>query len=94
MDQDPTVLLIDQDPDALDSIRRVLGDQASRFKLRRIADVPTALARIWGGGIDLVLLNLPASANPAGSTGRKVDAPKTLWLRSANCGRKRLACRW
>ncbi len=53
MDQDPTVLLIDQDPAALDSIRRVLGDQASRFKLRRIADVPTALARIWGGGVDL-----------------------------------------
>lgn len=64
MDQDPTVLLIDEDSAAIDSIRRVLGDQASRFKLRRIADVPTALARIWGGGIDLVLLNLPASANP------------------------------
>jgi pilus assembly protein CpaE len=63
MDQDPTVLLIDEDAAALDSIRRALGDQASRFKLRRIADVPTALARIWGGGIDLVLLNLPASAS-------------------------------
>lgn len=64
VDQDPTVLLIDEDPAAIDSIRRVLGDQASRFKLRRVADVPTALARIWGGGIDLVLLNLPPSANP------------------------------
>jgi pilus assembly protein CpaE len=63
MDQDLTVLLIDEDAAALDSIRRVLGDQASRFKLRRIADVPTALARIWGGGVDLVLLNLPASAS-------------------------------
>ena len=59
MDQDLTVLLIDPDSAAIDSIRRVLGDQASRFKLRRVADVPTALARIWGGGIDLVLLNLP-----------------------------------
>jgi MinD-like ATPase involved in chromosome partitioning or flagellar assembly/DNA-binding NarL/FixJ family response regulator len=64
MDWDPTVLLIDEDPAAIDSIRRVLGDQASRFKLRRVADVPTALARIRGGGIDLVLLNLVAGANP------------------------------
>jgi pilus assembly protein CpaE len=64
MDQAPTVLLIDQDSAAIDSIRRVLGDQASRFKLRRVADVPTAVARIWGGGIDLVLLNLAAGANP------------------------------
>jgi pilus assembly protein CpaE len=72
MDQDPTVLLIDEDSAALDSIRRILGGQASRFKLRRIADVPTALARIWGGGIDLVLLNLPASAgaNPVETGGR------------------------
>ena len=65
MNQDPTVLLIDENSAAIDSIRRVLGDQASRFKLRRVADVPTALARIWGGGIDLVLLNLPARANQA-----------------------------
>jgi MinD-like ATPase involved in chromosome partitioning or flagellar assembly/CheY-like chemotaxis protein len=64
MDKDPTVLLIDQDSAGLDSIRRVLGDQANRFKLRRVADVPTALARIWGGGIDLVLLTLAASAGP------------------------------
>ena len=61
MDQDPTVLLIDEDSTAIDSIRRALGDQASRFKLRRVADIATALARIWGGGIDLVLLNLLAT---------------------------------
>ncbi len=70
MDQDLTILLIDEDSTAIDSIRRVLGDQASRFKLRRVADVPTALARIWGGGIDMVLLNLPAGANPAEIGGR------------------------
>jgi Flp pilus assembly CpaE family ATPase len=73
MDQDPTVLLIDEDSAALDSIRRVRGDQASLFKLRRIADVPTALARIWGGGIDLVLLNLPASASPDNVRGSAED---------------------
>ncbi len=74
MDQDPTVLLIDEDSAAIDSIRRVLGDQASRFKLRRVADVPTALARIWGGGIDLVLLNLPTCANPVDIAGRVENA--------------------
>jgi pilus assembly protein CpaE len=62
MDKDTTVLLIDEDSAGIDSIRRALGDQANRFKLRRVADVPTALARIWGGGIDLVLLNLPGPA--------------------------------
>ena len=46
MDQDPTVLLIDDDSTTIDSIRRILGDQAGRFKLRRVPDVPTALARI------------------------------------------------
>jgi DNA-binding NarL/FixJ family response regulator len=69
MDQDPTVLLIDQDSAAIDSIRRTLADQANRFKLRRVADVPTALARIWGGGIDLVLLNLAGGVNPVESAG-------------------------
>jgi pilus assembly protein CpaE len=61
MDKDTTVLLIDEDSSGIDSIRRALADQATRFKLRRVADVPTALARIRGGGIDLVLLNLPSS---------------------------------
>jgi MinD-like ATPase involved in chromosome partitioning or flagellar assembly/CheY-like chemotaxis protein len=74
MDQDPTVLLIDEDSAAIDSIRRVLGDQASRFKLRRVADVPTALARIWGGGIDLVLLTVPTGAGADEMRGRAEDS--------------------
>lgn len=65
MDHDLTVLLIDEDSAAIDSIRRVLGDYANRFKMRRVADVSTALARIRGGGIDVVLLTLPALAAPA-----------------------------
>ena len=64
MDQDTTILLIDQDSATSDSIGRVIGNQASHCKLRRVPDVPTALARIWGGGIDVVLLNLPAGVNP------------------------------
>ncbi len=55
-----TVLLIDEDPAGIDSIRSALGEQAKSFRLRRVADVPTALARIWGGGVDLVLMNLPS----------------------------------
>ena len=60
MHPESAVLLIDENPAAMDSIRRLLGERANRFKLRRVADVPTALARIWGGGIDVVLLSLPA----------------------------------
>ena len=62
MDRDTLILLIDESSTGLDAIRRVLGDQAAHFKLRRVADVPTGLARIWGGGVDMVLLDLPAAA--------------------------------
>ena len=65
MDHDLTVLLIDENAAAIEPIRRALGEEAHRFKLRRVADVSTALARIRGGGIDLVLLALPALAAPA-----------------------------
>ena len=61
MDRNQSILLIDDGAGSLDSIQHVFGDQAEHFKLRRIADVPTALARIWGGGVDLVLLRLPAN---------------------------------
>ena len=66
MDQETLILLVDESSTAVDSIRRVLGDQATQFKLRRIADVPTALARIWGGGVDMVLMNLPAAGSTEG----------------------------
>jgi Flp pilus assembly CpaE family ATPase len=70
MDHDLTILLIDEDSAAIDSIRRVLGvgDHAERFKLRRVPDVSTALARIRGGGIDVVLLTLQAIAAPTEKT--------------------------
>ena len=82
MDKDTTVLLIDEDAAGIDSIRRILGDKASRFKLRRVADVPTALARIWGGGIDLVLLNLPSASGCA-------ENPLAPFLRIAGEGSRR-----
>ena len=66
MDTDTLILLIDESSTGIDSMRRALGDQASHFKLRRVADVPTALARIWGGGVDMVLMNLPDAGSSQG----------------------------
>ena len=79
MDKDITVLLTDEDSAGIEPIRRVLGDQANRFKLRRVADVSTALARIRGGGIDLALLTLPAGANPV-EIGGCVENPLAPFL--------------
>jgi len=61
MDKGTLILLIDQSTAGMDSIRCVLADRAHRFRVQRVDDVPTALARILGGGVDIVLLNLPAA---------------------------------
>jgi len=58
MDPEKLIVLIDESSTGIDAIRRALGDQAGHFRVRRVADVPTALARIWGGGVDVVLMNL------------------------------------
>jgi CheY-like chemotaxis protein len=63
MVRDTLVLLIDESAPGLDSMRRVLGDQDGDFRLRRVPDVPTALARIWGGGVDVVLIDLPVAGS-------------------------------
>ncbi len=64
MDKGTLILLIDESTAGIDSIRRVLADRAHHFRVQRVDDVPTALARILGGGVDIVLLNLPAAADP------------------------------
>ena len=64
MDKGTLILLVDDSSTGIDSIRRVLADRAHHFRVQRVADVPTALARILGGGVDIVLLNLPAAAGP------------------------------
>jgi pilus assembly protein CpaE len=64
MDKGTLILLVDQGAAGIDSIRRVLADRAHHFRVQRVEDVPTALARILGGGVDIVLLNLPAAAGP------------------------------
>ena len=64
MDKGTLILLVDESSTGIDSIRRVLADRAHHFRVQRVADVPTALARILGGGVDIVLLNLPAATAP------------------------------
>jgi Flp pilus assembly CpaE family ATPase len=66
MDSEALILLIDESSTGIDAIRRALGDQATHFKLRRVPDVPTALARIWGGGVDMILMNLPDAGSSEG----------------------------
>ena len=60
MDRDTLILLVDESSTGIDSIHRAVADRANHFRVQRVADVPTALARIWGGGVDMVLVNLPA----------------------------------
>jgi pilus assembly protein CpaE len=62
MDKGTLILLVDEGTTGIDSIRCVLADRAHHFRVQRVADVATALARILGGGVDIVLLNLPAAA--------------------------------
>ena len=64
MDKGTLILLVDQSTAGMDSIRRVLADRAHHFRVQRVDDVATALARILGGGVDIVLLNLPTDAAP------------------------------
>ncbi len=66
MESETLILLIDESSSGIDSVRRALGDQATQFKLRRVPDVPTALARIWGGGVDMILMNLPDAGSSDG----------------------------
>jgi len=61
MDKGALILLVDQSTAGMDSIRSLLADRAHHFRVQRVDDVPTALARILGGGVDIVLLNLPSA---------------------------------
>jgi len=79
MDKGTLILLVDQSPVEVDSIRRVLAHRANHFRVQRVEDVPTALARILGGGVDIVLINLPASVVPgAGSNGLDAGGERLL----------------
>src|SRR5579863_4097323 len=64
MDKNTFVLLVDETSSAIDPIREALADQTDRYRLQWVDDVSTALARIAGGGVDIVLMRL----GPAGSS--------------------------
>jgi Flp pilus assembly CpaE family ATPase len=66
MDKNTFVLLVDETSSAIDAIRRALADRADQFRVQCVEDVSTALARIAGGGVDIVLMRLgPAASSEA-----------------------------
>ena len=70
MDNNIFVLLFDETSTGSDPLRRVLADRADQFRMQCVTDVPTALARIAGGGVDIILMSLPPAG---GSTGDPLD---------------------
>jgi len=63
MDRNMFVLLVDETSSALDPIREVLASQAQQIRLQSVEDVSTALARIAGGGVDIILMRLGPVGN-------------------------------
>ena len=58
------VLLISRHPAAIESIRNVLSNRPEDFRLQCVQTVETAIARIAGGGVDLVLLDISERPGP------------------------------
>src|SRR5579863_4452514 len=63
MDKNALALLIHEDPESGGSVREALQTE-NRFKVQCVERVPTALARIAGGGVDVVILDLSSSTSP------------------------------
>jgi len=64
------VLLISRDPAAVESVRNGLSNRPEDFSLQTVQTIETAMARIAGGGVDLVLLDISARS---GSPERRLD---------------------
>ena len=70
MDKNKLVLLIQEDPADSGLIRQVLEQAAdSPFRLQCVERWPTALARVAGGGVDVVLMGL----SHGGAEGQRLD---------------------
>ena len=67
MDKNTFVLLVDETSSAIDPIRRALADRADQFRVQCVEDVSTALARIAGGGVDIILMRLGPATSPEGA---------------------------
>jgi pilus assembly protein CpaE len=61
MNKNVLVLLIEEDPASIEPIRVALAHQEDRFRLQCVGSVATGLARIAGGGVNVVLLDLSLS---------------------------------
>jgi pilus assembly protein CpaE len=60
LDNTTFVLLFDETSTGIDPLRKALGSRLEQFRTQCVTAVPTALARIAGGGVDIVLISLPA----------------------------------
>jgi len=58
LNKNVSVLLIQDDRASIEPIREALAHQEGRFRLQCVGSVPTGLARLGGGGVNLVLLDL------------------------------------
>jgi len=61
MDKNVLVLLIADDPASIELIREVLTHHEGRFRLQCAGSVATGIARVAGGGVSVVLLDLASS---------------------------------
>jgi pilus assembly protein CpaE len=59
--QSALVLLITDDAGSIEPIRQALDHRKDSFRLQCVSNVPTGAARIAGGGVSLVLLDLALS---------------------------------
>ena len=55
------VLLIEDDPAGIEPIREALAHREGWCRLQCVGSVPTGVARVAGGGVSLVLLNLSST---------------------------------
>lgn len=68
-DRNIFVLLIQKDPAETAFIRQSLSEPGEgRFRLQCVESVPTALARIGGGGVDVILLDLAVGCEDPAET--------------------------
>ena len=64
MDKNPLILLIQENPADAEYIRQAVLNPGGAFRLQHVERAATALARIGGGGVDLVILDLSISKQP------------------------------
>lgn len=64
MDKNALILLVQENPAGGEYLRQALDSAEGGFRVQPVDRVATALARIAGGGVALVILDLPPSPKP------------------------------